>query len=295
LSRWGNSNFVISQNDSSAFSNLPGYFDFLLVQAPSSQTSDNKTALFQEDDTFAEQVQLHRERQKRLLRNSIPALKTDGYLFYGVESNTKEECADIIEWLIHEFSLETVDIAAEGFKDIIAVNTKNDANFSYRFLADNNYNSFFFVVLRRRSSQAAFSYDNIDNVLTRMDRTLTKDWIYRDDMCKIQFKDAIYTFPKGYEHAINALLHVLSIDYIGLCMGQLEEPNFLIPSVELALNNLLRKDLPFHNLKRNEALSLLKGKDICLSTKHNAQSYDWIILRYKGVNIGWKRISCQII
>src|SRR5690606_24811531 len=75
LVRWGNPNVVATNNDPTAFSRLPGYFDLLVVDAPCSGSGmfrKDKDAL---DEWSLANVKLCSDRQKRILADVLPALK----------------------------------------------------------------------------------------------------------------------------------------------------------------------------------------------------------------------------
>src|SRR5690606_22607904 len=95
LVRWGHTNTVVTQNDPSAFGRLPGYADLMLVDAPCSGSG-----MFRKDQAVVDEwseamVQLCSERQRRILADSLPALKTGGVLLYSTCSYSAEENEEV--------------------------------------------------------------------------------------------------------------------------------------------------------------------------------------------------------
>ena len=77
IQKWGHSNVVVTNNDPEDFSKLPGFFDVIVVDAPCSGEG-----LFRKDPHAMEEwspanVELCAKRQRRILEDVWPALKTD--------------------------------------------------------------------------------------------------------------------------------------------------------------------------------------------------------------------------
>src|SRR5690606_2173911 len=114
LTRWGTANTVISNNDPSAFRRLPGFFDLALVDAPCSGSG-----MFRKDEDAIDEwseanVKLCRERQQRILSEMMPSLKTNGYLIYSTCSYSEEENEAMLDWLIDEYHMESVQIPCDS-------------------------------------------------------------------------------------------------------------------------------------------------------------------------------------
>src|SRR5690606_10699869 len=110
LVRWGHANTVVTHNDPSAFGRLPGYVDLMLVDAPCSGSG-----MFRKDHAAIDEwsegaVQLCSERQRRILADSLPALKEGGTLLYSTCSYSVEENEEIADWLCETQGMEPVDI-----------------------------------------------------------------------------------------------------------------------------------------------------------------------------------------
>jgi len=285
LTKWGNANYVITNNDASAFAHLPGYFDFLVVNAPSSHSklSDEK------EEVGQEHIKLHSERQKRLLQHSISSLKQDGYLFYAVESAAKEECEDIVEWLVDAYALSTVNLSVGKFEDIKNGHHSQDNMSSYRFIPDKSGHTFFFAVFKQTTSHAGFSYESIESVFDSANQSIGKEWTDREDLCTIKFKDNLSVFPKSCIKDLDVLHQVLLLQTIGLSIGRFDNNGRLLPSVDLVLSNLLNKAIPCRQVNIEEALLLAKGEKTCYESAKKASDQTWTVLQYKGVNIGWEK------
>src|SRR5690606_15369646 len=108
--KWGHANTVVTQNDPSAFARLPGYVDVMLVDAPCSGSGMFRKEPAAIDEWSEAVVQLCSERQRRILADSLPALKTGGILFYSTCSYSVEENEQIADWLCEHHGMAPVAI-----------------------------------------------------------------------------------------------------------------------------------------------------------------------------------------
>ena len=97
--KWGNDNFVVTNNDPSDFSGLQGFFDLIVVDAPCSGSGlfrKNPSAI---EEWSEENVDLCSQRQQRILADVWPALKPGGVLIYSTCSYSLAENEMIADWL----------------------------------------------------------------------------------------------------------------------------------------------------------------------------------------------------
>src|SRR5690606_11785916 len=107
LIKWGQPGTVVANCDPSAFSRIPGYFDLLVVDAPCSGSGMMRKEPNVIDQWSEAAVKLCKERQQRILAESLPSLKTGGILMYSTCSYSTEENEEIVDWLIDEHGLES--------------------------------------------------------------------------------------------------------------------------------------------------------------------------------------------
>ena len=113
LTKWGLSNSIVTQNDPSAFSRLPGFFDMILADAPCSGEG-----MFRDQvavDEWSEQnAALCSERQKRILADVWPALKNGGILIYSTCTFNPDENEKNIKWITEQEEALSRVIAVES-------------------------------------------------------------------------------------------------------------------------------------------------------------------------------------
>jgi len=294
LVRWGGHNVVVSNNDPSAFSRLPGYFDLMVVDAPCSGSG-----MFHKDhDAIKEwslaNVKLCSERQKRILADSLVSLKTGGYLFYSTCSYSKEENEGIVDWIIDEFDFENVPLAVADSWGIHLTQTDKHQATGYRFYPHQvEGEGFFCAVLKKKALQQGFSMKKLKTEKSGIPQNLPQQWVNMEENFAFLHHDHIHVFPKAYETDLVALQKVLYLKNAGTTIGKLVGKE-IIPSHDLALSNLIQPNIPAIDLSLADSLCFLRKDN--LGTEINPEGLKgWVLMRYKGVNLGWiKAISNRI-
>ena len=290
LVRWGNPNVVITNNDSSAFTHLPGYFDLMVMDTPSSGRGIYPKDRSVIDKASLANVTLCSERQKRIIASCQTSLKTDGYFVYSICSSWKEETGDILDWLIDEFQFESVPIP---IKDIWAVEKRTSDRHqatAYRFHPHKAFGQGLFIaVLKKKSEQSTFSLTDVVKEINSTPQYIAKDWLQADDLYSFMHLDMLHVFPRKYKIDFTALSNVLHIKNAGIQIGKLVDNEF-IPSHDLALSSLIRKDINAIELNIDDAYKYLRKETLDDSINVNEWN-GWVLIQYKGVNLGWIKTS----
>ena len=199
--RWGSSNVVVTNNDPSAFSRLPGYFDLMVVDAPCSGSGMFRKDRQAIDEWSLSNVKLCSDRQKRILAESIETLKTDGYLVYSTCSYSKEENEDLVDWLITHYDFQPVAIEVDPSWNIELTHSEEHGAPSYRFYPHRLKGEGFFVaVLKKKAEQATFNRRKGKEERSLVPKDVLKQWITSaENNTAFMHNDNIHVFPKSYE------------------------------------------------------------------------------------------------
>ncbi len=151
LSRWGNANSIVTNNDPKVFGGWQGQVDLLLADAPCSGSG-----MFRKDpdtiDEWSEQnVELCAQRQQRILADSLPVLKEGGYLIYSTCSYSEKENEEILDWLMDSHALESVRITKDPDWGIIESQSLRHHAYGYRFYPHLVKGEGFFVAVLRKT------------------------------------------------------------------------------------------------------------------------------------------------
>lgn len=286
LIRWGYPNVVVTNNDPSAFGRLPGYFDLMVVDAPCSGSG-----MFHKDHSAIDEwslanVKLCSERQMRILGQSVSALKQGGYLLYSTCSYSKEENEQIVDWLIDEFEMESVNVNASQEWGVVVTDSDHHKATCYRFYPHLlKGEGFFLAVLRKKREEGTFSMKKMKTEKNSAPQDIASKWINDDGLYSFLQNDTLHVFPVKYELDLQALRNVLYIRNAGTEIGTLRGKEF-IPEHDLALSNRIRKNIPSISLTLDQAQNYLRKENMPIDI--NAENLrGWVLVNYKGTNLGW--------
>lgn len=294
LMKWGYPNTVVTNNDPSAFGRLPGYFDFMVIDAPCSGSG-----MFHKDHSAIDEwslanVKLCSERQQRILAAALPALKSAGYLFYSTCSYSRDENEDIVDWLIEEFGLEAVQVEVDSSWGIDVTSSDRNKATGYRFYPHQvDGEGFFCAILKKKAEQATFSMKRVKMEKNSAPQQVAQEWINEDGLYSFLHNENIHVFPKVYEQDLTALQNVLYLKNAGTQIGKLIGKDF-VPSHDLALSVLIKEEVQSIDLGIEDALNFLR-KETIDPTVNVENLKGWVLMRYKNVNLGWiKAMSNRI-
>ena len=288
--RWGTSNVVVTNNDPSAFSRLPGYFDLMVVDAPCSGSGMFRKDPQAIDEWSLSNVKLCRDRQKRILAESLETLKTGGYLVYSTCSYSKEENEDVVDWLITQYDFVPFCIKIDPTWNIEESRSEEHGAPGYRFYPHRvKGEGFFIAVLRKEAEQATFSRRRGKEEKNLVPNEVLRHWIIAaDENTTFMHNDNIHVFPKRYAEDLKWLQEVLYIKQAGTNIGKWIGRE-LVPSHDLACSINIRPDLPAKELTLDCTLQFLRKESLSIDIFDGVKS-GWCLVQYKGVNIGWVKV-----
>lgn len=288
LVRWGQPNTIVTNNDPSAFSRLPGYVDFMLVDAPCSGSG-----MFRKDPAAISEwseaaVRLCSERQRRILADSLPALKEGGLLLYSTCSYSMEENEEIADWLCGSQGMEPLHIPIEQTWGIEQTLSEKRGCPGYRFYPHRlSGEGFFIAAFRKTAKQPTFDRK------PKQEKPLTykelKNWVAGSDRFTVfTVGDDIHILPQERETDLRILQRMLYLRDAGTRIGR-EAKGTLIPAHELALSIVQHPDLPKLALDKEHALEYLRKGNLLpeLNTQGLA---GWALATYGGTPLGWVKL-----
>lgn len=285
MTKWGNSNIVITNNDPTHFQQLGAYFDALIVDAPCSGSG-----LFRKDpDSITEwsldHVQLCSQRQQRILADIIPALKENGILIYATCSYSAEEDEMMADWLVEELQMESLSVSVDRSWGIVeTVSEKNKAT-GYRFYPDQIKGEGFFIAAFRKKNDTGKYGSGKNNVLKQASK---------NELAQIQqftpLSEAYKLFKQGEQFRVieqqwfedlQQLAGSLYIKKAGVAIGEIKGKD-IIPSHELAMSFLPIDHFNSVSVNKEEALQYLRRQDLMLETIKG-----WNLVRFEKLPLGW--------
>jgi len=286
MTKWGNPNVVVINNDPAHIGKLKGFFDIILVDAPCSGEG-----MFRKDEGAisewsVDNVKLCKERQQRILADIWPSLKPDGLLLYSTCTYNPEENEENVQWIRDELGAEVlpVDIQEEwGISPSFAEGIP-----AYRFFPHKTKGEGFFFALLRKQREEGVRID------FRRKKNEKKNRVELPDQYKdyILDKEQFVFYPKGdFWYALREELYNdvcilnsgLNIVSEGICLGEFKGKDF-IPAQSLVLsNNLNVEAFEVYDADWKTAISYLRKEALILQDMPKG----YILLSYKDMPFGF--------
>ena len=287
LIKWGNTNYVITNNDAKHFSNLDSFFDLILIDAPCSGEG-----MFRKDTKAMEEwnpnlVDLCAARQKRILGDIYNSLSSDGILIYSTCTYNTKENTENIEWLCNEFNFEVLNFEVPIEWGITKSSIKQGSAFSFQPHKTKG-EGFFICVLKANKNKGKIQKRKHTKLFKLRDKDFSKESLpfdWKEDMCLITYRDEICLVNEAHLPSIELLLAHLNIKHLALGIGSFKHSSF-IPSHDLAMQKMLSLKMPKTALDFTNAIRFLK----CETIKINSNKVGWHLVTFNEITLGWVKI-----
>jgi 16S rRNA C967 or C1407 C5-methylase (RsmB/RsmF family)/NOL1/NOP2/fmu family ribosome biogenesis protein len=283
LTKWGLSNAIVTHSDPSAFSRIPGFFDIIVVDAPCSGEGmfRDQVAI---NEWSVENTLLCAERQKRILMDVWPALKTGGILIYSTCTFNPSENEENIKWLLERHDAESLQLDISRFSGITEISFSGVKGYGFhpgRIRGE----GLFFSVVRKTGSNGSLTIKPRKTgipVPSREEMKTIHEWTdFRTERI-IRRGEETLALPCEAEE-FRTLSEALKIITPGTLILTSKNEK-LIPSHELALSVRLKKNsFPAVEADLQNALSFLRRDNLKMKFEKRA----WNLVTYKGVNLGF--------
>lgn len=153
--KWGHPDVVVTNNDPADFKKIEDFFDVILTDVPCSGEG-----MFRKDpgaisEWSLENVEVCWQRQRRIIADIWPCLKSGGLLIYSTCTYNTKENEENVSWIVDELGAEvlSVDIPVEWN---VTGNLLNDEFPVYRFLPHKTKGEGFFLAVLRKEGEETF-------------------------------------------------------------------------------------------------------------------------------------------
>jgi 16S rRNA C967 or C1407 C5-methylase (RsmB/RsmF family)/NOL1/NOP2/fmu family ribosome biogenesis protein len=290
LSRWGQSNVIVSNNDPKDIGRLKSFFDIILVDAPCSGSG-----MFRKDPQAMNEwseanVELCHQRQERILADVQPALNQDGYLIYSTCSYSHQENEDILDWLCLEFDLESIRIPIYKEWGIVETESAQQKAWGYRFYPGQvKGEGLFAACLKKRNNTGDLGTfkNNMQQKISSKEIDQVKTYINNpDSFYYFKVNDDWLAINREHKESLNILQRHLYLKKSGVRVGKLMGKD-LIPDHELALSTIINKDVVLQTpLNHDQAIQYLRRDNIDINTTEKG----WSLMTFEGHALGWAKL-----
>lgn len=290
LSRWGQANVIVSNNDPKDIGRLKSFFDIILVDAPCSGSG-----MFRKDPQAMNEwseanVELCHQRQERILADILPALNEDGYLIYSTCSYSHQENEDILDWLCREFDMESVRIPIYKEWGIVETQSARQKAWGYRFYPGQiKGEGLFASCLKKKSNTGELGTfkNNMHQKISSAEIDLVKTYINNPDgFYYFKVNEDWLAINRVHKESLNILQRHLYLKKSGVRVGKLMGKD-LIPDHELALSTIINKHAVLQTeLTYDQAIQYLRRDNINL----NPTEKGWSLMNFDGQALGWAKL-----
>lgn len=286
LTKWGNSNTIVTNSDPKDFISFPPIFDLVVVDAPCSGEGmfrKDKEAI---NEWSINNVQLCSERQRRILLDIWSCLKNEGILIYSTCTYNQQENEKNLNWLFENCEFESIELDIPENWNI--VQSELNGIKGYRFYPHKLQGEGFFIsVLKKKEGNTGNikpSKKHSINIATKAEKQMVEGLLIEGNTLGIfNYNNDIYAFPKEYHPVLETIKQRLRIVQFGTQVASIKK-NGVVPAYALALSNYLNKNaFPHVELPLEEAIQYLRKENLPPGRFKDR----WNIVEYKNHPIGF--------
>ncbi len=291
ISKWGNSNVVVTNNDPEHF--LPSFeqcFDLVMVDAPCSGEGMFRKDPDSINEWSTEHVKLCSARQHRILEQVQHLMAEHGLLIYSTCTYNPSEDYNPIEQLIATGDFESLKIDFSSFDGIIEHHDANSGMYGYHFFPHKIIGEGYFIsVLRRRAFNKTNEWPRVSKKNSFVDKKIREGisaYIDLENHTLFEHNAELLAIPISLADKMLGILSTsLRVKKFGVKIGQWIH-SALIPDQELAMSDLKLKNFPSIEFDYEQAIAYLQKKDI----KPGLQSKGWYLVKYKEAILGFAKL-----
>lgn len=310
LTKWGNADVVVTNNDPADFSSLPSFFDVILTDVPCSGEGMFRKDPVAVEEWSMENVEICWRRQRRIITDIWPSLKPGGILIYSTCTYNTKENEENVRWIREEFGAEPLSLDIQEDWNITGdlLNGKGGAGEMpvFRFLPHQTKGEgFFLAVLRKpnigegeenlsRSFKSKFSGKKdkkggvASSPVSKENLAMAKGWFEEEisDEYAMSVEGAeIHLLPKAYLDEWAVMKQQLRIVQAGMAVGEVKGKD-LIPAHALAMSIGFLRSGAFatEEVTYEQAIAYLRKEAITLSV---TAPRGYVLLTYRNVPLGF--------
>lgn len=263
MQKWGHPAVCVTAAYPADFAPLTDFFDVVAADVPCSGEG-----MFRKDpgavgEWQAESPALCAARQRSIVADVWPALRTGGYLVYSTCTFNRLEDEDNVRWIIRELGAEPVPLAVDSAWGIAGDTTGGDLPVYHFFPHRTRGEGFFLALLRKTADTPAPSRRRI-RTPHRAGQPVPKacrDWL-TGDYRFVARPDGFAALPAALADDMERVAGAVPTLVNGVSVGEMRGPK-LQPAHALALSAARRADaFPVAELSYAEAVAYLRREAV---------------------------------
>lgn len=279
LTKWGDPNFVVTNNSPVHFEKMPQLFDTVCVDAPCSGEG-----MFRKDpqaiqEWSLENVRLCVGRQREILQSAWKVLKPGGYMIFSTCTYNRHENEENVAWLIDNLDAEYIPLKTEPQWNI------TETELGYHFYPHKTKGEgLFMAVVRKNGDSTPLTAEKFKNKKTNVQLPILFDGLKNSDkFTALLHKGIIYCVAKDKLSLVMQTIDKLNVMTFGIPMAE-QKGKDLIPQTGLALSNEIDKEkFTTVDVDYSTALAFLRSEAIKLENVERG----YVLITYKDQPLGW--------
>lgn len=276
--KWGQSNVIVTNNDPADFSQLTGYFDAVVVDAPCSGEGMFRKDVGAISEWSVDNVAKCVVRQRKILTDMWDALQEDGILIYSTCTFNRQENEENVLWMCTELGAELIRPNITNFDGIVI----SDAG--YRFYPHKiRGEGLFLSVIKKTSGVKNFRKIRHERISPVTPLPFFAHLKELQKWTAVKSDNKINAFARELIPDFLLLSRTLRILQAGITLGELKGRD-IIPSVSLALSkslDILQTEIA--EVDEKTALSFLRSEAIFATDERKG----YLLIVYKNIALGW--------
>lgn len=289
LTKWGHTGVLVTHNDPADFSSLKEFFDVILTDVPCSGEG-----MFRKDPVAVSgwspgNVEICRQRQRRILSDVWPSLKPGGLLVYSTCTYNTKENEENVRWMQDKFGAEPLPLHVRESWHLTG-NLLPGGDFPvYRFLPHKTEGEgFFLAVLRKPGLSSVHKPREKRMKITgppKEQLSAIREWLLMPDHYEFILNgNSVSAFPRCHLSALPALQASLRIVQAGVAVAELKGKDRL-PDHALAMSLSLNPEaFSCEKIGYEQAVSYLRKEAVTLA---DTAPRGVILLLYKDIPLGF--------
>lgn len=295
LTKWGHPDVVVTNNDPADFSALLSFFDVILTDVPCSGEGMFRKDPVAVSEWSPENVEICWQRQRRIISDIWPSLKSGGLLIYSTCTYNTQEDEENIRWMRDEFGAEILPVDAPTAWNITGNLLAGEDFPVYRFLPHRTKGEGFFLAVLRKpeegslqtgyKSTSAQGKKKMASSVSKEQLAVARGWLLSPDDYELSVNGTnITAFPKEYLPELSSLQQSLRVIQAGVALAEMKGKD-LIPNHALAMSQILRDDtFPHEEVSYEQAIAYLRKEAIVLSAE---APRGYVLLTYNYIPLGF--------
>lgn len=290
LTKWGNANTIVTNNDPEHFQSLNNCFDLVVLDAPCSGEG-----MFRKDhDSINEwninNVNICSARQMRILHTASELVKQNGLIIYSTCTYNSKEDIEPVMSLLNEGGWESVELDIKQFEGVV-LNISNHPKklFGYHFYPHKIKGEGFYLTVLKKTDETNGRWPKVMknvNFADKQTKPVLAKYIDSNKFGFLQHNQQSLAFPKSLEKEMLGILNTsLRIKKFGIDIGQVIRGE-LVPEHAYAMANINEKPFDILQIDKEDAIKYLQKKDFQIDTNLKG----WCLLKYEDATLGFAKL-----